>query len=102
MGLFGFAAGYFATAHRTDTQREVPALQPAADDPVAAFWAPFIKQDRSPIIAYADAMFLIDGSGNLFRFRHGASDNRGASVDSHLARQFATSPELVAIAGALF
>ena len=74
----------------------------ASADPVGSFWAPFIKQDRSPIIAYADAMFLIDGSGDLFRFRHGASDNRGVSVDSHLARQFAANPGLVTSAGPLF
>jgi hypothetical protein len=75
---------------------------PSSDDPVASFWAPFLKEDHSPIIAYADAMFLIDGAGDLFRFRHGALDNRGALVDAHLAHQFASNPSLVASAGVLF
>lgn len=103
--VLGFVAGYFAPTHRFGAQREMQELQEsvaASADPVASFWAPFIKQDRSPIIAYADAMFLIDGSGDLFRFRHGASDNRGVSVDSHLARQFAANPGLVTSAGPLF
>ena len=103
MAVLGFVAGYLATVHRLTPQRDVQGLQSAAtDDPVAAFWAPFVKQDRSPIIAYADAMFLIDGTGDLFRFRHGASDNRGVSVNTNLARQFAVNPDLVANAGPLF
>ena len=105
IAILGFAAGYVATVRRIPAQRDLQELQKAAspsDDPVAAFWAPFIRQDHSPIIAYADAMFLIDGSGDLFRFRHGASDNRGAAVDSHLARQFAANSNLVASAGPLF
>ncbi len=104
MGVIGFFAGHFSTASISTQQDVQNALtsQAASDDPVGAFWAPFLKEDHSPIIAYADAMFLIDGSGDLFRFRHGASDNRGASVDLHLARQFAASPGLVANAGLLF
>ncbi len=104
MACVGFVGVYFATAHRFSGQRDARGLQEAvpASDPVGAFWAPFIKQDRSPIIAYADAMFLIDGSGDLFRFRHGAIDNRGASVDPHLARQFAANPGLAESAGPLF
>jgi hypothetical protein len=38
----------------------------------------------------------------LFRFRQGASDDRGALVDPHLARQFASNPKLVSEAGALY
>jgi hypothetical protein len=105
MAGLGCFVGYLATVHRFATQRVVQGTQVSAfpsDDPVAAFWAPFIKQDRSPIIAYADAMFLIDGSGDLFRFRRGAADNRGVTVNAHLARQFAVDPDLVARAGPLF
>lgn len=104
MGLVGFLVGHFETDHSV-TQPDVQSVQnlpPASDDPVASFWAPFLKQDRSPIIAYADAMFLIDGAGDLFRFRHGASDNRGVLVDAHLAHEFASNPSLVASAGPLF
>lgn len=104
MGVIGFFVGHLSTAP-TFTHQDVQGLQkspPASDDPVASFWAPFLREDHSPIIAYADAMFLIDGSGDLFRFRHGASDNRGVSVDAHLAHQFASNSKLVASAGPLF
>jgi hypothetical protein len=74
--------------------------QPA--DPVKAFWAVLLGSDPSPIIAYPSAVFLLDDSNDLLRFRQGASDNRGARVDSHLARQFASNPTLVAKAGQLY
>jgi len=71
-------------------------------DPVKTFWAAFLGNDPAPIIAYANAVFLLDDSNDLFRFRQGASDNRGARVDSHLAREFASNPALVANAGQLY
>lgn len=104
MGIIGFFVGHFSKAH-TFAHQDVPAVReslPPSDDPVASFWAPFLKEDHSPIIAYANAMFLIDGAGDLFRFRHGASDSRGTVVDAHLAHQFASNPSLVTSAGPLF
>lgn len=74
----------------------------AGADPVKAFWARFIGDDPTPVIAYPDAVFLMDDSNDLFRFRQGASDDRGALVDPHLARQFASNPRLVSEAGALY
>lgn len=71
-------------------------------DPVKAFWADFIGDDPMPVIAYPDAVFLLDNSNDLFRYRQGASDNRGALVDPHLAKQFASNPTLVSQAGALY
>jgi hypothetical protein len=71
-------------------------------DSVKAFWAPIIKEDPTPIIAYADAVFLIDSSADLFRYHHGASNDRGAAVDPHLARQFASNAALVTKAGPLY
>jgi hypothetical protein len=71
-------------------------------DPVKLFWARFLGNDPAPVIAYPDAVFLLDDSNDLFRFRQGASDSRGARVDSHLARQFASNPSLVAQAGQLY
>jgi hypothetical protein len=71
-------------------------------DPVRDFWAGFLGNDSSPVIAYPDAVFLLDDSNDLFRFRQGASDSRGALVDPHLARQFASNPSLVAQAGQLY
>lgn len=105
IGVLGFFLGHLSSSqtfkHQDVSELEKP-TPPFSDDPVASFWAPFLKEDHSPIIAYADAMFLIDGPGDLFRFRHGALDNRGAFVDAHLARQFASNPSLVASAGTLF
>ena len=71
-------------------------------DPVRDFWAGFLGNDSAPVIAYPDAIFLLDDSNDLFRFRQGASDSRGALVDPHLARQFASNPSLVAMAGQLY
>jgi hypothetical protein len=71
-------------------------------DPVKVFWAGFLGNDPAPVIAYPDAVFLLDDSNDLFRFRQGASDSRGARVDPHLARQFASNPLLVAQAGQLY
>jgi hypothetical protein len=74
----------------------------AGTDAVKAFWANLIGDDRTPVIAYPDAVFLLDDSNDLFRFRQGASDDRGALVDPHLARQFASNSKLVSEAGPLY
>jgi hypothetical protein len=71
-------------------------------DPVEAFWQRFLDNDKSPVIGYPDAVFLLDDSNDLFRFRQGASDSRGAIVDQHLARQFAANSRLVGMAGPLY
>lgn len=73
-----------------------------SSDPVIAFWARYIGNDPTPVIAYPDAVFLLDNYNDLFRFRRGATDFRGAPVDSHLAEQFASNPALVAQAGHLY
>ena len=73
-----------------------------SSDPVIAFWARYIGTDPTPVIAYPDAVFLLDNYNDLFRFKHGAIDYRGAPVDSHLAAQFASNPALVARAGPLY
>lgn len=73
-----------------------------SSDPVIAFWAKYIGNDPTPVIAYPDAVFLLDNYNDLFRFKQGATDYRGAPVDSHLAEQFASNPELVARAGQLY
>lgn len=73
-----------------------------SSDPVKAFWSAFLGNDPTPVIAYPDAVFLLDNFNDLFRFRHGATDYRGAPVDPHLAQQFASDPALVAKAGQLY
>ncbi|MGA2169463.1 MAG: hypothetical protein ABSG62_14735 [Terracidiphilus sp.] len=73
-----------------------------SSDPVIAFWAKYIGNDPTPVIAYPDAVFLLDNYNDLFRFKRGPTDYRGAPVDSHLAEQFASNPALVARAGQLY
>lgn len=74
----------------------------ATDRVVESFWARFLGSDTSPLIAYTDAVFLLDDTNDLFRYRRGAIDSRGALVDPHLAREFASNPAIVAQAGQLY
>ena len=103
----GFWLGNTHLRNRTQTNEEMSvgiselALGKAAD-PVKAFWSAFLGNDSAPVIAFPDAVFLLDDSNDLFRYRQGASDDRGALVDPHLARQFASNPSLVAKAGQLY
>ena len=103
----GFWLGNTQLKNRTKTKDEMSlgiselALGKGAD-PVKAFWTAFLGNDSAPVIAFPDAVFLLDDSNDLFRFRQGASDDRGALVDPHLARQFASNPSLVAKAGQLY
>jgi hypothetical protein len=71
-------------------------------DAATEFWRGFLGNDASPVVGYADAVYLVDGAEDLFRFRRGASDYTGTVVDRHLAQQFASSPGLVARAGPLY
>ena len=102
-----FASGFYIGVRR-QSGRIVDTTRPSAQDymsradPVKAFWASLIGDDPSPVIAYPDAVFLLDDTNDLFRFRQGASDNRGALVDPHLARRLASNPRLVSEAGDLY
>jgi hypothetical protein len=104
-----FAAGLWvgSTRFRAASAGQTTAsnLQLNADksgDPVKSFWANFLGNDPTPVIAYPDEVFLLDNFNDLFRFRRGATDYRGAPVDPHLAQQFASNPALVAKAGQLY
>jgi hypothetical protein len=107
--LVALFAGYMVGSRGVDTLPEgatsnsgaVSFLRRSAD-PVKNFWAAIVGNDPSPIIAYPNAVFLLDDSNDLLRFRQGASDNRGARVDPDLARRFASNPGLVANAGQLY
>jgi hypothetical protein len=105
LAVLMFASGFWVANHQHGTEFAAASLRLAptvSGDPVKSFWAPLLSEDSSPIIAYADAIFLLDDSTDLFRFRRGAADNRGAPVDAHLARQFAANPALVTQAGSLY
>lgn len=98
-------AGAWTYLHRRPVQAlTVTPPQEAANssDPVKAFWAPFLREDSSPIIAYADAMFLVDRAGDLFRFRRGAADDRGVPVDPHITQQYASGAALTPQTGPLY
>lgn len=75
---------------------------PASSGPVQAFWSQFLGNDRSPIIGYPDAVFLLDDSNDLFRFRQGATDQRGSLVTQDIVQQFAANPVLATKAGPLY
>jgi hypothetical protein len=65
-------------------------------------WAGLLGNDSAPVIVFADAVYLLDKSNDLFFYPQGATDNRGASVDSELARRYASSPALVEKAGSVY
>jgi hypothetical protein len=100
---FWFGNRHVRSGNGVETASSNPelALDKSAD-PVKSFWASFLGNDSAPVIAYPDAVFLLDDSNDLFRFRQGASDSRGARVDPHLAQQFASNPSLIAKAGQLY
>jgi hypothetical protein len=93
---FGVSLGNRAAFVKPESNVEKPA------DPVKAFWATFLGNDSNPVIVYPDAYFLVDNSGDLFRFKRGATDFRGTPVDSHLAQQYASNKSLVAKADQLY
>lgn len=107
--LLALTVGYFAGSYRMQHAIANGSFASgnsgfihSSPDPVKTFWAAFLNNDPAPIIAYPNAVFLLDDSNDLLRFRQGASDNRGARVDEHLAREFASNPNLVANAGQLY
>jgi hypothetical protein len=105
IGFAGFWVGHLYPRIQSGTG-EAPSsrsvVKSGRSDIVEDFWSRFLNDDRAPVIAYPDAVFLLDDSNDLFRYRRGASDGRGALVEPHLARQFASNPQLVGIAGQLY
>jgi hypothetical protein len=104
--LLGVVAGHHWTAHAVGNPGAASLMSgnsgANANNMVHNFWTSFLGKDNRPIIVYANAVFLIDESEDMFRFRHGASDNRGAPVDPHLAQEFASNSRLIGRAGPLF
>jgi len=58
--------------------------------------------DSSPIIGYPDAVFLLDGSNDLFQFKEGPVGARGELVDPNITLRFAVNPGLATRAGPLY
>ena len=104
MAIAMIALGYWLGVWRAEKKLNAgtAAAVAARDGVVEEFWRSFLGSDSSPVIAYPDAVFLLDDSNDLFRFRHGAIDSRGALVDPHVAHEFASNPGIVAQAGQLY
>jgi len=73
-----------------------------SNDAVKSFWTAILGNDKTPIIAHADAVFLLDSYNDLFWFPHSESGYRGAVVDPALAQRYAANPALVGKAGKLY
>ena len=105
IGFGGFWVGHQYPRFQSvngETSSSRNGAKPGTNDFVENFWLHFLNDDRAPVIAYPDAVFLLDDSNDLFRYRRGASDGRGGLVEPHLARQFASNPQLVGMAGQLY
>ena len=103
IGLLAFWLGRLRSGNPSDGAGTWPWKKGSrTSDIVENFWGRFLNDDHSPVIAYPDAVFLLDDSNDLFRFRRGATDGRGGLVEPHLARQFASNPQLVGQAGQLY
>ena len=105
--FFGLATGTRWVGWRNSRRGIVSAAQMAPSaakgaDSVRDFWAGFMRDETVAVLGYPDAVFLIDETNDLFRFRQGAVDDRGAPVNHSLAEQFASNPSLVGRAGPLF
>jgi hypothetical protein len=98
------ALGYWLGNWRAEkrSSQMASALRAHQEDAVESFWARFLGNDRSPVIAYPDAVFLLDDSNDLFWFSRGATDSRGALVDPHVAREVAARDKIVAQGGQLY
>lgn len=86
---------------RRSINNEAPAA-PHRDGAVATLWLSFLDGDKDPIIGYPDAVFLLDESNDLLRYRSGALNERGSEVEHHLAEEFASNPDLARHAGKLY
>jgi len=109
LAVFALVAGYLVGNYRATSTAAGDAPGGSTSrftlksaDPAKALWASLLGNDTAPIIAYPNAVFLLDDSNDLFRYRQGASDNRGARVDPDLARKFAANPVGVGNAGQLY
>ncbi len=72
------------------------------NDPVEKLWSAMLHGDPAPIIAYPDAVFLLDEASDMFQFAEGPVGARGELVDPNVALKFALNPELVSKAGPLY
>jgi hypothetical protein len=94
VGVIGLIALSYLLGSRNAERRIAsgPKLLPSVqDDPVELFWAQFLGNDHAPVIAYPDAVFLLDDANDLFWFSHGATDSRGARVDPHVANEVSST-----------
>lgn len=99
--LLGALSVLFWTRLKKNPAAELQSRHQQADS-VQRFWKQFLGNDTSPIIGYPDAVFLLDGSNDLFRFRQGATDQRGSLVNPDIVLKYASNPDLASKAGPLY
>ena len=99
LAIVTIVTGAFLLGRRSTRETYSPIER---DPQVLKLWSAFMGDDKAPIIGYPDAVFLIDESNDLLRFRSGASSQRGSAVEPHLAEEFASNPNLVRQAGPLY
>ncbi|MEG9433727.1 hypothetical protein [Terriglobus sp. ADX1] len=92
IGVIGLIALSYLLGSWNTERRAASGSKPSVnDDPVELFWARFLGNDHAPVIAYPDAVFLLDDANDLFWFSHGATDSRGARVDPHVANEVSST-----------
>ncbi len=92
----------WAVGSRWSSSASHPPDSIAKADPARTFWMSFAGSDSSPIVVFADAVYLLDESNDLFPYPSGAIDSRGATVDPELARKYTSNPSLVSKAGRVY
>ncbi|MFC6645520.1 hypothetical protein ACFQBQ_07955 [Granulicella cerasi] len=90
-GIALIAFAYLLGGWNVERRTGAKSMGSVHEDPVEIFWAQFLGNDHSPVIAYPDAVFLLDDDNDLFLFDHGAIDGRGAKVDPHVANEVASA-----------
>ena len=92
--LIGVFTGW-NLAHRSALSKNKPL------DPAQVFWTDFLDDDREPILAFSNGVYLITRYGDLLRFQGTMSGERGASVYPEQLVTGLTNREIVGKTGPL-
>jgi hypothetical protein len=77
--------------------------KPVPSDPAIAFWTSFLGNDKEPVIAFSDLMFLNTSFGDLLKLRGGgATADRGAAMSPEATKHNLANPALLDNVGPLF
>ncbi len=70
-------------------------------DTAASFWASFLEDDRKPIVAFSNGVYLASEYGDLLRFRGSTTGDRGGLVSAEEAAHGLTNRGLAGKTGPL-